>query len=137
MPCWTEPMPPLPAIIRQLLHLVLPVACTACGTALSDDPVPFFCRTCWSSITPLSGPMCSRCGRPFPSTVALQYSPRHLCGACRKRRPAYTRAWSLYAYAPPLQDAIRLFKYHGKVILSAALGDLMCTALRSAQEADI
>jgi ComF family protein len=127
----------LPAVIRQLLHLVLPVVCTACGVRLSDDPVPFFCRTCWSRIRPLDGPMCARCGRPFPSQVALTYSPTHLCGPCRKRRPAYTQAWSLYAYAPPLQDAIRLFKYHGKVILATALGDLMCAALRRAPDADV
>ncbi len=32
-------------------------------------------------------------------------------------------------YAPPLQDAIGLFKYHRKVSLAAALGDLLCEGL--------
>jgi len=44
---------------------------------------------------------------------------------CRSRRPAYTRAWSLYRYDSPLQEAIRLFKYHKKVALADALGALM------------
>jgi ComF family protein len=121
-------MPRLRPIIRHLLHLVLPVDCEGCGVALAEDPIPFFCRSCWSQIAPLKGPACPRCGRPFPSSVSLTYSPDHLCGDCRKRRPAFTKAWSLYPYAPPLQDAIRLFKYHGKTILADALGDLMLAA---------
>ncbi|HEV8540354.1 MAG TPA: ComF family protein [Nitrospiraceae bacterium] len=130
-------MPRVSAVIRHILHLVLPVTCESCGVALTDDPVPFFCRTCWGRIQPLQGPMCPRCGRPFPSSVTLEHSPHHLCWACRQRRPAYTHAWSLYPYVPPLQDAIRLFKYHGKVALTAALGDLMCAAVRQPWEVDL
>jgi ComF family protein len=37
----------------------------------------------------------------------------------------YTRAWSLYLYASPLQEAVRLFKYKKKVALADALGALM------------
>lgn len=115
-------------IIRHLLHLVLPVDCAGCGIALAEDPIPFFCRTCWSQIAPIKGPTCPRCGRPFPSSISLTYSPDHLCSDCRTRRPAFTKAWSLYPYSPPLQDAIRLFKYHGKTVLADALGDLMLAA---------
>lgn len=118
-------MPNLQSVIRRCLHLILPVECTACGTSLGDDPVPFFCRPCWTQIAALAGPACPRCGRPFASSTALAYSPAHLCEDCRRRRPAYTRAWSGYRYAPPLQDAIHLFKYRGKVSLARALGDLM------------
>ena len=130
-------MPTLTSIIRQALHLVLPVDCEGCGIALADDPIPFFCRACWSSIKPLSGPACPRCGRPFASPISLEHSPGHLCGACRLRRPSYTRAWSLYPYVPPLQDAIRLFKYHGKIALVTALGDLMCAAVRLPMDVDL
>lgn len=130
-------MPSFTSLIRQALHLILPVDCEGCGIALSDDPIPFFCRACWDSIKPLSGPACPRCGRPFASAIALKHSPHHLCGACRLRRPAYTRAWSLYPYVPPLQDAIRLFKYHGKVALAPALGELMCAAGHPPQEVDL
>lgn len=130
-------MPNLSAVFRQILHLILPVDCAGCGVALLDDPVPFFCRTCWADITPLRGPACPRCGRPFASPVTLQYSPDHVCGACRLHKPAYARAWSLYPYVPPLQDAIRLFKYRGKVTLAAALGDLMNAAIREAPAVDL
>lgn len=130
-------MPSLAAVIRRVLHTVLPVDCAGCGLALSDDPVPFFCRSCWAKITPLGEPSCPRCGRPFASPVARVYSPDHLCGPCRKRRPSYTKARSLYAYVPPLQEAIRLFKYHRKIALADALGALMVQALDPPRDLDL
>lgn len=130
-------MPNLGGIIRRVLHAVLPVDCANCGTALADDPVPFFCRQCWGLIQPLRGPACPRCGRPFASAVALTHSPSHLCAACRLRRPAYTRAWSVYAYEPPLREAIRLFKYRKKVALAGALGELLSRGCPDFPEADL
>ncbi|MGH7252810.1 MAG: ComF family protein, partial [Nitrospiraceae bacterium] len=127
-------MPALATLMRRALHVVLPVDCSSCGVSLDEDPVPFFCRPCWASIQPLRGPACPRCGRPFASTIALTYSPDHLCTACRLRRPAFTRAWSCYPYEGPLQDAIRMFKYHSKVALADALGELMGRAIRDSPD---
>ena len=118
-------LPYVSQIIRRLVNLVLPVECAICQSVLTDDPVPFFCRPCWDHVKPLVGPWCPRCGHPFASPVTLAYAPRHVCIACRLHPPAYTRAWALFSYEPPLQDAIRLFKYHGKVVLANCLGDLL------------
>ncbi|HKN86278.1 MAG TPA: ComF family protein [Nitrospiraceae bacterium] len=115
----------LVSVARRFFHVILPAQCACCSAALSDDPVPFFCRSCWGGIEPLRGPSCPRCGRPFASSYALQHSPDHVCGACRSDPPAYTRAWSLYPYASPLQEAVHLFKYNKKVSLADALGALM------------
>jgi len=130
-------MPALVTLMRRALHVVLPVDCSSCGVSLDEDPVPFFCRPCWASIQPLRGPACPRCGRPFASTIALTYSPDHLCTACRLRRPAFTRAWSCYPYEGSLQDAIRMFKYHSKVALADALGELMGKAFRDSPDVDV
>jgi ComF family protein len=46
-----------------------------------------------------------------------------------ERPPAFDRAWTLYPYVPPLQDAICLFKYRGKVGLAKPLAQLMLGAL--------
>ncbi len=118
-------MSSLGTFVRHLLHTLLPMDCASCGVALGNDPVPFFCRSCWREIRPLVGPGCPRCGRPFPSSFALRYSPTHRCSDCRHRRPSYTRAWSLYPYEGPLRDAICLYKYRGKVSLRDALVQLM------------
>jgi ComF family protein len=127
----------LATVLRRILHAVLPAHCHTCGRALDEDPVPFFCHTCWATIMPIAGPCCPRCGRPFRSGVALSHSPRHLCGACRVYLPSFTRAWSFYRLEPPLQDAIHLFKYHRKVSLASALGKLMEAACPSLPEIDV
>lgn len=130
-------IPAFTSLIRRTLHVVLPVACASCDTPLTDDPVPFFCRTCWTAIRPFKGPSCPRCGLPFASDVALTYSPDHLCLSCRQRLPAFTQAWACYAYEPPLQDAIHLFKYRGKVILADALGALLRHAWQTPPDVDL
>jgi ComF family protein len=127
----------LVSVARRLLHAILPVQCASCNMALSGDPVPFFCRACWGSIQLLSGPFCPCCGRPFASACALQYSPDHVCGACRSHHPAFTRAWSLYPYASPLREAVHLFKYNKKVSLANALGALMDRGLIESVHVDV
>lgn len=124
-------------LVRRIVNLILPVECAGCGTLLSDDPVPFFCRICWADLRPLKGPACPRCGRPFASPTALTYTSEHLCSACRIKRPAYTKAWSLYAYAPPLDEAIRLFKHRRKVVLADVLGSLMQASVQCPDGIDL
>lgn len=72
---------------------------------------------------------CARCDHPFPSSIATTYSPNYVCQPCAERPPSYTKAWTLYPYRPPLQQAIRLFKYQGKVSLAAPLAALMIARL--------
>lgn len=112
-------------LIRQAVRFLLPVDCAACGIPLAHDPIPLFCTSCWSTIVPLMRAHCSRCDRPFASPATTVHSPTHVCQTCAERPPFYTRAWTLYPYVPPLQDAICLLKYKGKVSLASALADLM------------
>lgn len=127
----------LTTALRRLLYAVLPTACAACKTPLDDDPEPFFCRTCWATVRPITGPACPLCGLPFASDITLTHSPGHLCQSCREQPPAFTRAWAGYLYEPPLQDAIRLFKYRGKVALAGTLGALLRESWRDRPEADL
>ena len=115
--------------MRQTVRFLLPNACRACHTPLTDDPIPYFCSSCWSSIAAGSPSRCARCDHPFLSTAATSHSPNHLCRSCRQHPPSYTRAWTLYPYLPPLQDAIRLLKYGGKVSLAKPLARLMIDQL--------
>ena len=124
-----EHSPMMMAILRQASRLLLPIDCTTCAQPLTDDPVPFFCRRCWELIRPLRGPSCPRCHRPFASPTATSHSPTHECQDCRTRDPHYSQVWASYAYCSPLQDAIALFKYRGKVALADALGALLIEAL--------
>ena len=80
---------------------------------------------------------CTRCDRPFVSPVATAYSPQHLCHTCVEHPPSYTRAWTLYPYTPPLQDAIRLLKYQSKVSLARPLANLMLSSLPQLDAVDL
>ena len=124
-------------MLRQAARLLLPSDCTTCDQPLSDDPIPFFCRQCWGYIRPLRGPACPRCRRPFSSAAATAYSPTHECQDCRTRDPHYSQVWAAYAYAPPLQDAIALFKYRSKVVLADSLGMLLAQALPRDLDTDL
>jgi ComF family protein len=127
------PSPVFPAtaalFLRTLLHIIFPAACAACQKSLWGDSVPFFCNRCWSSLTPIPAPVCPRCGRPFASSIAIQYSPTHQCGTCRKRPLALTQAWSLFPYQTPLKEALALFKYRGKLSLAKPLARALIEAL--------
>lgn len=127
----------LPGLIRHAVRFFLPADCAACGVPLTTDPVPLFCKACWESTAPLRLARCSQCDRPLPSPVALTYSPTHRCHHCTVRPPAYAKAWTLYPYLPPLQDAICLFKYRGKVSLARPLGQLMIKSLPASLDADL
>lgn len=125
------------ASMRHTVRFFLPVDCAACGAPLTDDPVPLFCARCWDTIAPTALPRCVRCDRPFASPVALSFSPNHVCQACSERPPSYTKAWTLYPYVSPLQDAICLLKYRGKVSLAAPLAGLMIEALPPQLDVDV
>jgi ComF family protein len=115
-------------LLHRVLHMLLPMNCLSCGEALQDHSVPYICESCWQTISVLPDPKCPRCHLPFPSSSTLTHSPHHLCGRCRQRPPAYTKACTPYAYHGVLKDAISHFKYHGKVRLSEPLAQLMASA---------
>ena len=67
----------------------------------------------------------------------MTYSPGHTCGACRRRKPSYTRTWSLFPYESPLRDLVHLLKYKNKMVLGSVLGRLMCEQLPVLREIDL
>ncbi|BFU95791.1 MAG: putative Phosphoribosyltransferase [Nitrospira sp.] len=125
------------SLCRQALRFIVPVDCLACGVSLQGDPVPGFCQRCWDLILPLQGPCCVLCSQPFVSPAAVSYSPDHCCQDCLEHRPAFTRAWTLYPYLPPLREAICAFKYRGKIGLAKPLAQLMIDALPSNLDVDL
>ncbi|SLM48267.1 putative Phosphoribosyltransferase [Nitrospira japonica] len=124
-------------LCRQALRFIVPVDCLACGVGLQGDPVPGFCRRCWELILPLKGPCCALCSQPFVSAAAVSNSPNHHCQDCLEHRPAFSRAWTLYPYLPPLREAVCAFKYRGKIGLAKPLAQLMIDALPPNLDVDL
>ena len=122
---------------RQAIRFLMPVSCIGCERPLTVDPVPFFCRQCWNSIMPITGPTCSRCDQPFVSSASTSWTPNHQCHNCLEQMPAYQRAWTLFPYLPPLRDAICAFKYRGKVALAKPLASLIIKVLPKELDIDL
>lgn len=122
---------------RLALRAVLPVDCISCERPLRTDPTPYFCDACWDRITPILGPRCACCDQPFASKAVSMWTPGHRCQSCLQRPPAYDRAWTLYPYIPPLQDAICALKYRNVFSLAKPLAALTIRALPGELDADV
>ncbi len=122
---------------RQAFRFIMPVECISCSRPLVTDPVPFFCSPCWNRIEPITGPRCFRCDQPFVSSAAISWTPDHQCQHCLEQPPAFERAWTLFPYLPPFQDAICAFKYRGKSRLAHPLATLMIRAIPAVIDADL
>jgi competence protein ComFC len=68
------------------------------------------CDSCFTSIEPISQPVCKCCGRPFQLASQVQLSPE-LCRLCRSNFYAFERARSFAYYNDALIGAILLLKY--------------------------
>lgn len=98
-----------------LLDLVFPPRCSGChrlGQVL--------CDRCLAQVQPLAEPACPRCGQPLDRG--------ELCRSCQGGRFAVSMIGSAAAYAPPLDAAIRDFKYQGVQELKVPLGRLLVQA---------
>ena len=107
-----------------LLSVVLSPACAACDEPLLHPTRGPVCEACWTSILPLTPPLCERCGDPLPTwrpvSIPMAYCPR-----CRRTPRAIDRARSIGAYDGALRAVIHALKYEGRRSLARPLGRLM------------
>jgi ComF family protein len=97
------------AVLAELLDLVFPPRCAACGEPSEAGP---FCRVCAEAVDPVP-PGCSRCGLPGPDAA---------CGACLARPPAFDAVRAGGLFGGPLADAIHALKYRDRPALARPLG---------------
>jgi len=113
--------------------VVFPTDCALCGGELSSDLWLRICRDCWASLQPWSGPLCARCGLPFPSPRALDSSVAE-CGACRDDAPAFDAARSFGLYTGKLRRIVLRLKFAGDERLGRHLGELLAPTWDSLSE---
>ena len=72
----------------------------------------------------IDGPICSRCGFPFPTIARpAEAGGQRLCASCLSHEPPFTRSRQWGYYEGTLREAIHKFKYEGKTALAEPLGD--------------
>ena len=110
--------------LDALLSVLLAPRCAAC-TRLLDRPTEGpICARCWSSILPLTPPLCDLCGDPLPSWRLVSL-PLARCARCRRLRRPIDRARAIGAYDGALRSIVHALKYDGRRSLARPLAALM------------
>ena len=104
-----------------LADVIFPSRCVTCGVVLGPDKTLHFCHVCFSRITFIRSPICSRCGIPFNGPDGGD----HLCGDCLTSETYFSVARAVGRYETTILDAIHRFKYGGKIAVGEILGRLM------------
>ncbi|MBI2339681.1 MAG: ComF family protein [Deltaproteobacteria bacterium] len=90
---------------KRILSLLLPQTCRVCGCLLKDSAK--LCSDCFSKIRWIREPLCTVCGRPFESSVAVS----HPCPDCLEKKPAFDRHRSCVLYEEPVNRLLHRLKY--------------------------
>lgn len=113
-----------PSPVQALLSVLLAPVCLSCAKQLDrplDGPV---CGPCWRSVTPLSPPLCLRCGDVLTTWRVLD-GVSGTCARCRRSPPALSRAGAAGAYDGALRAMLHALKYEQRRTLAAPLARLM------------
>jgi ComF family protein len=82
------------------------------------------CGACWSSILPLTAPLCDRCGDPLPTWRSISI-PLALCPRCRRGSRRLDRSRAIGHYDGALRAIIHALKYEGRRSLARRIAPLM------------
>lgn len=123
--------------VQDALALLLPFRCAACGrlaAAASMDAamaaadrngadtartplMRLLCPACRDTVLPVTTPLCSHCGRPFPETTGDD----HPCGDCLGGDFGLEKMRAAAVYQGALVSLVRQLKYHQAVHLADAM----------------
>jgi ComF family protein len=107
----TSPLGWLKNSALSILEFFLPRLCLFCGTAVGEEAEIAVCPECEGQIEWVESPMCTCCGTVFASRDGAD----RVCGDCTVDPPAFTRARAAAIYDGPAAQAIKRFKFGGKM----------------------
>ncbi|MFA4903396.1 MAG: ComF family protein [Desulfobaccales bacterium] len=95
----------------SILEFFLPRLCLFCGTAVGEEAEIAVCPECEGQIEWVESPLCTCCGAVFASRDGVD----RVCGDCTTDPPAFTRARAAAIYDGPTAQAVKRFKFGGKM----------------------
>lgn len=112
-------------ILGDLLDVLFPRYCLACGVSLGDDRAfRWLCPSCLAGIVPLGAHPCPVCaGNLGPGSLPSA------CPDCRRLRPGFTGTLAVGRYQGLLRDLIVKWKYGRQRSIGWPLGELLTDAL--------
>jgi ComF family protein len=91
--------------------IIFPECCLGCGAGLKRCSDISFCQACLQKVSLIQEPFCTTCGKLFDKSAGES----HLCSYCLKSRWHFTRARAVVCYHGPVAEAVKTFKYNGKM----------------------
>jgi len=95
----------------DFLDIFFPECCLACSTGLKRRQDISFCQSCLQNVRLIRTPLCTTCGKPFEKSAGES----HLCGYCLTHGWHFTQARAVVYYQTPVAEAVKGFKYNGKM----------------------
>lgn len=114
-------------ILKSLIMFIFPARCRLCGEALDPSDGYYICRRCWNEKEFLNHPYCEICGHPLNPEANLP-DKIYQCRYCPEE-VNFRKARSIVDYDSSVGEAIKLLKYHGKIVMAKLLAELMVDAL--------
>jgi len=115
----------LKSLMKGGISFFLPAQCLICGESLESLNRSFICKSCWGKVKWLIPPYCPRCAKPLPSEYNSSDNSSFLCGGCQMHPPYFKKAFIPTLYWGVMEEAIKLFKYQGKIGISRGLTKIM------------
>jgi len=95
----------------DILDILFPPYCLECGAGLGNRQEISYCEKCQQTIQLILEPLCAICGKPFDKAAGTN----HLCGHCLKKGWFFKQARAAVGYQSPIAEAVKIFKYNGKM----------------------
>jgi ComF family protein len=124
---WHGARPVVRTLVDALLAVLLAPECACCHEPLRHPTRGCVCQRCWTSIPPLIGPLCRRCGDPLPGgSPAIQRAP--YCETCAHIPSSVDIARAAGLHADALRAIVHALKYEGRRSVARPLAGLMRAA---------
>src|SRR5262245_53484322 len=97
-------------LLDGLLAVLLAPRCAVCSNLLDYPTLGPVCGTCWTSILPLTPPLCDLCGDPLPTWRVVSI-PLARCPRCRRASRPIDRSRAVGLYDGALRSIVHALKY--------------------------
>jgi ComF family protein len=109
-------------IKENLLQILFPSCCCACGQSLVEPDDRNWCRPCAARVVFITSPLCPVCGMEMPSEAG---SGDRWCPSCLERQPPFDTARSLVHYGDPVRTLLHRLKFHADTRVTKGLRSLI------------
>ncbi len=112
----------------NLLNLIYPPTCPACGDSLSKGAIGSLCYECWDRLDFCGKAVCCQCAEPIEELEKAKHIPIDpVCFGCMHESPSFDGARSVFFYDEAIKQLIMAFKHGDRTELRFMLAGWLMT----------